>query len=254
MKSIPLDVTWFCELEPPVGWYPDAEKALPYCPPVDSLPPIFAEDLSTSWLDTFWDRVEVGFVFAEDDLWGTVPLSEAIPPHFFIGTAPRPGQSPVDALLDAVSTNFTAAAVPQDASPGVDILRGTRDSDAISGLSGADILVGHGGDDSLRGGKGWDALLGGDGDDVLIGGRGDDFLLGGEGADVFHFREGSGRDLIEDFEVGVDTISIGRGARSMDELTFIQDGADVLVRFADVEIVVDEITVETLAVADHFAF
>lgn len=57
-------------------------------------------------------------------------------------------------------------------------------------------------------------LTGGDGDDVLNGGAGTDILVGGAGADRFVFRSatqagiGTARDVIEDFESGVDMIDL----------------------------------------------
>lgn len=49
-------------------------------------------------------------------------------------------------------------------------------------------------------------LVGAAGSQVLDGGAGDDMLYGGEGADRFIFKVGTGRDVIGDFEPGVDQI------------------------------------------------
>jgi Ca2+-binding RTX toxin-like protein len=51
-------------------------------------------------------------------------------------------------------------------------------------------------------------IAGGSGNDVIMGGEGNDRLSGGAGADLFVFRPGDGIDLIEDFEVGIDHVSL----------------------------------------------
>ena len=103
-----------------------------------------------------------------------------------------------------------------------DILLGGRGDDVLAGSGGADRLYGGQGDDRLSGGNGFDLLVGGQGadrldggagEDLLIGGKGGDILTGGAGADVFDFSrlDGTDRDTITDFEVGVDHIHLGDG-------------------------------------------
>lgn len=98
---------------------------------------------------------------------------------------------------------------------GKDKLLGGSDADILKGGRGKDVLKGNGGDDTLDGGSGRDRLKGGSGDDVLkggrgsdrlVGGKGDDSLTGGSSADYFDLRKASGRDVVEDFQVGVDRI------------------------------------------------
>ncbi|CUH80524.1 M10 family metallopeptidase C-terminal domain-containing protein [Tropicibacter naphthalenivorans] len=99
---------------------------------------------------------------------------------------------------------------------GDDTLDGGEGRDVLLGAAGTDTLVGGLGDDQLRGGNGSDRLIGGLGRDVLIGG---DFVAGGfpgDGAlDVFVFenvaqsqRFGAGRDIIRDFEDGIDLLDL----------------------------------------------
>ena len=70
---------------------------------------------------------------------------------------------------------------------------------------GADTLFGMAGNDTLDGSAGTDSLIGGTGKDIMT---------GGEGADVFHFfagdsKAGGGvRDIIKDFESGVDRLDL----------------------------------------------
>ncbi|MEM1290500.1 MAG: hypothetical protein AAGH67_03330, partial [Cyanobacteria bacterium P01_H01_bin.162] len=66
--------------------------------------------------------------------------------------------------------------------------------------SSNDVINGLGGDDVISGLSG---------DDFLNGGDGDDTYTGGAGADQFVFGLGQGIDIVTDFEVGVDTISLG---------------------------------------------
>lgn len=127
-----------------------------------------------------------------------------------------------------------------------DSLVGSNGSDEILGLGGSDSLSGRAGSDSLEGGNGGDRLFGEDGADTLIGGagrdsltggRGDDFLeandgndtlIGGVGADTFFLQRKTGLTTIQDFQDGVDLLSLdtGIGART---LVFQPQGADTLI-------------------------
>lgn len=64
------------------------------------------------------------------------------------------------------------------------------------------------GHDTLHGNALANRLAGGAGDDWLYGGGGQDTLVGGAGADVFELRPGSGIDLVEDFQLGVDRLQL----------------------------------------------
>ncbi len=105
---------------------------------------------------------------------------------------------------------------------GDDVLRGGRGDDKVLGGTGNDRLWGRAGDDVLSGDQGNDALYGGTGNDRLTGGTGRDVLHGGTGADQFIFAtaddSGTGRqrDVIQDFQRGVDKI----------DLTAIFDGGE----------------------------
>lgn len=106
-----------------------------------------------------------------------------------------------------------------DGGLGDDLLRGQRGSDTLDGGAGADQLfggfgrdfadggagndrlVGARGADDLNGGAGNDRLEGGRGRDTLEGGSGDDILIGGRGPDTFVFKDGSGQDVITDFDL-----------------------------------------------------
>lgn len=80
------------------------------------------------------------------------------------------------------------------ATPGVDTLNGTSDSDDFHGGPGNDSLSGNDGDDLLFGEEDSDTLTGGNGDDQLWGGPGADTLNGNAGADLL--VGGSGNDAL----------------------------------------------------------
>ena len=109
---------------------------------------------------------------------------------------------------------------------GADFMRGFLGNDKMFGEGGDDTLIGGEGDDTLFGGAGRDTLMGDAGNDRLVGGQGGDDLTGGLGRDtfVFNLAERSGfatqRDMIRDFEAGVDKIEFaGSGVESMSDLT-----------------------------------
>jgi len=90
------------------------------------------------------------------------------------------------------------------------------ESATVSGTAGriltgnelANILNGGVGADTLRGGAGNDQLNGGAGNDRLDGGTGNDTLNGGAGNDTFVLSRGSGHDVVQDFQSGVDHIDL----------------------------------------------
>jgi len=113
---------------------------------------------------------------------------------------------------------------------GNDVIKGdkgalnTGGDDTIYGNAGRDRLIGKAGNDTLYGGADDDRLIGDSGDDVLSGGLGDDILTGdrnkqGGGADIFVLSAFEGHDIITDFEIGIDKISLGGGLLFSD-LTF----------------------------------
>ena len=79
------------------------------------------------------------------------------------------------------------------------VISGTDEIDLLFGSMFADVLNGLAGDDTIDAGAG---------DDHIKAGIGNDTLTGGEGADLFEFTVGFGSDVITDFELGVDKISI----------------------------------------------
>jgi Ca2+-binding RTX toxin-like protein len=126
---------------------------------------------------------------------------------------------------DYVSAGSARDSVYGDA--GDDVIYGNTGSDLLEGGRGDDDLNGGGGADTLLGGAGQDTLFGNQGFDRLEGGTGNDELRGGGFADTFVFDQGHDRDVIVDFEAGVDILSLSASlARGL------RDTEDVVARFA----------------------
>ncbi|MEM1382699.1 MAG: calcium-binding protein [Pseudomonadota bacterium] len=156
------------------------------------------------------------------------------------------GRSGNDLLFSGNGDDFTRGA------DGNDIIRGLNGDDSLLGEGGRDRLFGDNGNDILdggalndfvRGGNGNDEVRGGFGNDFVRGERGSDTLFGGEGsdrliggtqADSFIYEDvaesvAGGRDVIVDFESGLDTIDLrlldaDPSTAGDDALTFIGAG------------------------------
>ncbi len=78
----------------------------------------------------------------------------------------------------------------------------------IHGTEFADTLIGTLGDDIIFGYAGNDYIYSLAGEDTLYGGEGLDRLYGGADADVFVFAEGTGLDIVYDYDDGIDMIRL----------------------------------------------
>lgn len=107
-----------------------------------------------------------------------------------------------------------------------DHINGGSDHETIHGYAGNDDLNGGSGNDTIYGGAGNDDIEGDSGNDRLNGGSGRNELEGGRGADTFVFS--TGFTEIEDFEMGVDDVVIGKalGVVSFAELIALADVVD----------------------------
>lgn len=81
----------------------------------------------------------------------------------------------------------------------------------INGNTKDNTVHGGAGDDQIFGNGGKDLLYGAAGDDTLHGGKGNDILLGGSGNDIFVYSSGDGKDTVNDYVSGEDTIKIASG-------------------------------------------
>jgi hypothetical protein len=117
-----------------------------------------------------------------------------------------------------------------------DRLAGGGGQDRLNGEGGNDRLLGEAGDDSLDGGAGEDVLFGGAGADVLTGGAGNDTMAGGAEADVFAVTLGGGRDVVRDFELGLDRLDLSAMGISTAEAALAlarTRGPHIVFEFAD---------------------
>ncbi len=134
----------------------------------------------------------------------------------------------------------------------IENIRGSLHDDQLVGNGRANVLFGSFGNDTLDGARGADRLFGGSGSDVLDGGAGNDVLWGGSGSNRFVFT--GGRDVIQDFQDGVDLIEI-HTALSMSELMdrghivgdhakFVIDGDLLVIRgVADLQVLQDDLII-----------
>ena len=118
----------------------------------------------------------------------------------------------------------------------VDGVAGSETIDA-SAQTTAITLVGNAGNDALKGGTNNDVLFGNVGADTLTGGAGNDQLFGGgtdNSADIFIFADGSGIDVIRDWEDGFDQMdfSTHSGVTGLGDLTVDQSsGVSTVISF-----------------------
>jgi len=123
---------------------------------------------------------------------------------------------------------------------------------------GVDRVKAGGSGDVIHGGGGNDTLKGQGGDDVIAGGAGVDRIKGAQGADTFILTADFERDIIYDFEIGVDMLDISAfGLSDFDDdvapnMTTINGKA--IIDFADVNrLVLNGVAVGDLD-ADSFIF
>jgi Ca2+-binding RTX toxin-like protein len=94
---------------------------------------------------------------------------------------------------------------------GENSIKGGGGGDNIQGLSGNDMLEGGSGNDTIDGGADQDAINGGSGVDLLTGGSGNDTFVFGGSFDFPDSGVGTGkRDIITDFQHGIDKIDVSQ--------------------------------------------
>lgn len=103
--------------------------------------------------------------------------------HIFVASQAEPGITRL--MVDLYSLGQTRMAAP--------------DGEALTGSSA---------DDALVGGAGHDTLNGGAGDDIIFDGAGSDRMTGGAGEDLFILSADGEKDVITDFEPGIDRLDL----------------------------------------------
>lgn len=137
-----------------------------------------------------------------------------------------------------ITVNLATGQIDWPATGGIETIVNVEN---VIGSSGDNIIIGDSADNHLDGANG---------EDTLRGGAGNDVLEGGNGRDSFIFATGDGADIIADFDVAEDDItlngvmvfppSLGSG------VTAIQQGNDVLISYG----AGDTITLSDVDLAD----
>ena len=139
------------------------------------------------------------------------PFSHSHSPTVDQGHAIVPEPSPDAAVTPELSpvllTNFPNIVYGSTAA---EQMVATAQNSYLNGRDGQDTLLGDVGNDMLVGGNGNDTIAGGAGDDLIAGEVGHDVITGGAGRDGFYYVTADPfyNDVITDFEVGKDFISI----------------------------------------------
>jgi Ca2+-binding RTX toxin-like protein len=129
-------------------------------------------------------------------------------------------------------------------------IRGAGKDDTLGGEGGKDVLFGYSGADVLSGGKGVDALYGGLGNDKLYGGQDNDTMYGGDGADTFYFMSGDGKDVVWDFQDGLDRIAVTGATMSDVALDETVDGVAISFDGLDFSVLLAGISPGAITAAD----
>jgi Ca2+-binding RTX toxin-like protein len=121
---------------------------------------------------------------------------------------------------------------------GPDRLDGGEGNDSINGGGGNDIIFGGDGEDTLNGGVGNDSLFGGSGNDTIYGEGGRDIISGGIGDDLIYGNNGNdslngnnGKDTLDGGD-GIDTLT-GGGDRDRFDFVSLDEGKDLVTDFQD---------------------
>lgn len=131
----------------------------------------------------------------------------------------------------------------QDTGYGKDVIIGIED---VTGGSGADMVTGNALGNLLSGMAGQDTLSGGAEADLLIGGTGNDSLTGGADADMFIFGNADGRDVISDFQDGIDVLVMGLYT----DVTVQDAGLDTLLIYGTTRVTLQNFDHNLISAAD----
>ncbi|MDA5558714.1 Hint domain-containing protein [Shimia sp. MMG029] len=149
------------------------------------------------------DTVDAGA--GDDVIYGGFGIGESIDGGTGNDTFSLQNLGPSSATnFDLQAGSYTLKTGGHGTLDGIENVSGTFGNDTIAGDSADNSLHGGGangdGNDKLDGRGGNDKLTGGVGSDTLTGGVGNDTLSGGSGSDTFVLQDGSGHDVIVDFD------------------------------------------------------
>lgn len=165
-----------------------------------------------------------------------------------------------DGLFDlTLGPRETVRLVQTDLSGRAGVVIHAHDQNAVAddlvGSVDGDTLYAYGGDDALDGLAGDDILHGGAGEDDLRGRTGDEVRIGCDAADGFIFADGSGADVIGDFDVELNGETIDlldvTGVSAFGDLTLVQSGSDTLISWGGGDsILLEGVNVTALSAGD----
>ncbi|CAN5525808.1 hypothetical protein BH10PSE7_BH10PSE7_02320 [soil metagenome] len=123
-----------------------------------------------------------------------------------------------------LATGGTIGDAKGDTYGSIEVLKGSKFADQLTGNTKINTLIGNDGNDVLKGGAGRDTLVGGAGADKITGGGAHDVLTGGLGGDQFIYNKlNEGGDEVTTFD-SKDTIQIKMsaiGVEAGDILNFV---------------------------------
>lgn len=143
------------------------------------------------------------------------------------------------ATVDLLAGTASSGQTGNDTLSGIENVIGSTAGDSLTGDDNANTLTGLGGDDILAGGGGADRLVGSAGGDMLTGAAGaDSFVYSAVGDSR---TSANGRDVIIDFEQGVDLIDLslidartsGTGSGGNQAFTFLGEWNGTGTEFSD---------------------
>ena len=112
-------------------------------------------------------------------------------------------------------------------------------------------IDGGGGQDRIIGSSGADVMLGGYGADILDGRAGNDRISGGSGGDTFLFGKAWGRDVVTDFQDGVDRLDLrDAGVTKLKDLHIAAIGNDASISWEGNEILLVGVKTADLGISD----
>lgn len=118
-------------------------------------------------------------------------------------------------------------------------------------LLGKMSIDGGGAKDKIIGSAAADVMLGGYGADILDGRSGNDRLSGGSGADTCVFGKAWGRDVVTDFQHGVDRLDLrDTGATGLKDLHITAFGNDASISWEGNEILLVGVRTADLGISD----
>ncbi|TQS70016.1 hypothetical protein ERN12_15295, partial [Rhodobacteraceae bacterium] len=174
---------------------------------LDNLPTRFGRisDMATVSVDD-WGFVLVGGGDNGVSLFTMLPSGQLV----HLDTLEDQGTGALSALsalsLSEVGQELRAYVASQTASGLTELSFSLRDLGAV--ITGRGTLKGSAKDDMIQGSGGNDILHGAGGRDILADGGGSDRLYGGTGADVFVLSADGKRDVIADFQPGIDRLDL----------------------------------------------